>query len=68
MRSLSEFDRNLKFIFDQCTDGLAEDCFYPDKPAQEFLDKVASGEEPPVALQSAAPSSGSVWTAPVLSS
>lgn len=50
MRSLSEFDRNLKFIFDQCTDGLAEDCFYPDKPAQEFLDKVASGEEPPVAL------------------
>lgn len=53
IRSLSEFDRNLKFIFDQCADGLAEDCFYPDKPAQVFLDKVASGEEPPVALPAA---------------
>lgn len=50
IRSMPEFDRNLKFMFDQAGDDLAQDCGYPDDPAQKFLDKVASGEEPPVAL------------------
>jgi len=53
IRSMPEFDRNLKFIFDQCDpsgDMLSADCGYPDAPAQAFLEKVASGEEPPVAL------------------
>ena len=50
IRAMPEFDRNLKFMFDQTGDLLAQDCGYPDGPAQIFLDKVASGEEPPVEL------------------
>merc|ERR1719387_345627 len=56
MRSIPEFDRNLKFIFDQAGENLGtsgtlyEECGYPDEPAKLFLDKVASGEEPPVEL------------------
>ena len=46
-RSLSQFDRNLKFIMDQLGEDVAADCFYPDGPAREYLEKVASGEEPP---------------------
>ena len=53
IRSMPEFDRNLKFIFDQVDptgDMLSADCGYPDAPAKIFLEKVASGEEPAVAL------------------
>jgi len=50
MRSLPEFDRNMAFIMDQLLEGVAEDSGYPDQPARDFLDKVASGEEPPVEL------------------
>lgn len=50
IRSMPEFDRNLKFMFDQSDDDLPEACGYPDVPARTFLDKVASGEEPPVEL------------------
>jgi len=50
MRSLPEFDRNLKFIMDQLSEGVAEDSGYPDAPARAFLEKVANGEEPPVEL------------------
>ena len=53
IRSMPEFDRNLKFIMDQCDptgDMLSADCGYPDAPAKAFMEKVASGEEPPVAL------------------
>ena len=46
LRSLPEFDRNLKFIMDQLPEGTQEDCMYPDKPARDYMDKVASGEEP----------------------
>lgn len=54
IRSMPEFDRNLKFMFDQTGDLLAQDCGYPDAPATAFLEKVASGEEPPVELPSLA--------------
>ena len=50
MRSLPEFDRNMKFMMDQLPEGVAEDSGYPDQPARAFLDKVASGDEPPVEL------------------
>jgi len=53
IRSMPEFDRNLKFIFDQADpagDLLCADCGYPDAPATTFLEKVKSGEEPPVEL------------------
>ena len=52
-RSLSQFDRNLKFIMDQLGEDVAADCFYPDGPAREYLEKVASGEEPPPTLENA---------------
>jgi len=55
IRSMPEFDRNLKFMFDQVGDLLAADCGYPDGPAQTFLDKVTSGEEPPVELPAFTP-------------
>lgn len=57
MRSLPEFDRNLKFIMDQCVEGVAEDSGYPDQPARQFLEQVASGAEPPVELPPLAPES-----------
>jgi len=50
IRSMPEFDRNLNYMFKMAGDDLATDCAYPDEPAQKFLDKVASGEEPPVEL------------------
>ena len=50
VRSMPEFDRNLKFMFDQMGDLLAADCGYPDEPAKQFMEKVARGEEPPVEL------------------
>lgn len=50
LRSVPEFDRNLKFMMDQLGEDVAEACFYPDGPAQAFLAKVAAGEEPPVEL------------------
>jgi len=50
IRSMPEFDRNLKFMFDQTGDLLQQDCGYPDAPATAFLEKVKSGEEPPVEL------------------
>jgi len=53
VRSMPEFDRNLKFMFDQMGDLMQADCAYPDEPARKFLEKVASGEEPPVALPAA---------------
>ena len=46
LRSVPEFDRNLKFLMDQLTEGTAQDCGYPDKPARDYLERVASGEEP----------------------
>merc|ERR1712087_3924 len=52
MRSVPEFDRNLKFMMDQLGEDVAEACFYPDGPAKVFLAKVASGEEPAVELPS----------------
>jgi len=45
MRSLPEFDRNLKFIMDQCAEGVDFDSGYPDGPAKEYMAKVESGEE-----------------------
>jgi len=59
MRSMPEFDRNLKFMFDQTGDLLPLDCGYPDAPAMKFLDKVASGEEPAVELPAFEPASES---------
>mmetsp|Transcript_39961 Transcript_39961/g.87692 ORF Transcript_39961/g.87692 Transcript_39961/m.87692 type:complete len:239 (+) Transcript_39961:56-772(+) len=53
MRSLPEFDRNLNFIMEQLPPGFKDDCGYPDKPAREFLEKVASGAEPPVEFPAA---------------
>lgn len=50
LRSVPEFDRNLKFVMDQLGDEVAAACFYPDGPAQAFLDKVKAGEEPAVEL------------------
>ena len=50
VRSMPEFDRNLKFMFDQMGDLLAADCGYPDEPAKQFMEKVGRGEEPPVEL------------------
>lgn len=47
---MPEFDRNLNYMFKMAGDDLATDCAYPDDPAKKFLDKVASGEEPPVEL------------------
>ena len=38
-------------MFDQAGDDLAQDCGYPDEPANKFLEKVASGEEPPPTRQ-----------------
>lgn len=35
---------------DPAGDLLCADCGYPDAPATTFLEKVKSGEEPPVAL------------------
>eukprot|EP00316_Scyphosphaera_apsteinii_P016676 CAMPEP_0119314550 /NCGR_PEP_ID=MMETSP1333-20130426/33091_1 /TAXON_ID=418940 /ORGANISM="Scyphosphaera apsteinii, Strain RCC1455" /LENGTH=196 /DNA_ID=CAMNT_0007319677 /DNA_START=159 /DNA_END=752 /DNA_ORIENTATION=+ len=57
MRSLPEFDRNLKFIMDQLVEGVAEDSGYPDQPARQFLEQVTSGAEPPVELPPLAPES-----------
>eukprot|EP00310_Coccolithus_braarudii_P012400 CAMPEP_0183352022 /NCGR_PEP_ID=MMETSP0164_2-20130417/27010_1 /TAXON_ID=221442 /ORGANISM="Coccolithus pelagicus ssp braarudi, Strain PLY182g" /LENGTH=237 /DNA_ID=CAMNT_0025524361 /DNA_START=15 /DNA_END=728 /DNA_ORIENTATION=+ len=50
LRSVPEFDRNLKFMMDQLGDDVAEACEYPDGPAKAFLAKVEAGEEPPVEL------------------
>mmetsp|Transcript_6606 Transcript_6606/g.17147 ORF Transcript_6606/g.17147 Transcript_6606/m.17147 type:complete len:231 (-) Transcript_6606:381-1073(-) len=46
MRSVPEFDRNLAFIMSQIDPLTVEATFYPDKPAEEYQAKVASGEEP----------------------
>merc|ERR1719353_108390 len=48
MRSVPEFDRNLAYIMEQLGEDVQSDCFYPDAPAKAFLEKVASGEEPPL--------------------
>ena len=50
VRSMPEFDRNLKFMFDQMGDLLAADCGYPDEPTKQFMEKVVRGKEPPVEL------------------
>jgi len=53
VRSLEEFDRNLAYMMEQLGDEVKEACYYPDGPAQQFLDKVAAGEEPPVVMPAA---------------
>lgn len=40
-------------LFPQLGDEVKEACYYPDGPAQQFLDKVAAGEEPPVVMPAA---------------
>jgi len=48
MRSVPDFDRNLAFIMGQLPDDTVKASDYPDKPAQEYMDKVAGGKaEPP---------------------
>ena len=44
----AEFDSNLAYIMEQLGEDVQTDCFYPDAPAKIFLEKVASGEEPPL--------------------
>lgn len=46
MRSVSQFDRNLAYIMSQVDEAVPEACGYPDKPALEYKEKVASGAEP----------------------
>merc|ERR1719428_2407985 len=43
VRSVPEFDRNLAFVMSMVEDDAREKCDYPDKPAREYLEKVASG-------------------------
>ena len=44
----ADFDRNMAYIMEQLGEDVQADCFYPDAPAKAFLEKVASGEEPPL--------------------
>merc|ERR1719152_361360 len=46
MRSVPEFDRNLAFIMSQVDDECVSSSEYPDKPARDYQEKVAAGEEP----------------------
>ena len=46
MRSMPEFDRNLAFVMSQVDEAVREASDYPDKPAREYAEKVAAGEEP----------------------
>jgi len=55
MRSIPEFDRNLAYIMEELGEDVQSDCFYPDGPAKTFLEKVASGEEPPLVAPEATP-------------
>lgn len=46
MRSVPEFDRNLAFLMTQVAPEVVDASEYPDKPARDFQEKVANGEEP----------------------
>jgi len=48
MRSVPDFDRNLAYMMEQLGEDVQADCFYPDGPAKSFLEKIQSGEEPPL--------------------
>jgi len=63
VRSIAEFDRNLAFIMSQVEDDARESSEYPDGPARDFLEKVASGEEPKPELPSAAAEAEAVTSA-----
>lgn len=63
MRSVPEFDRNLAFIMQQLGDDMQKDVGYPDGPARDFLDKIKSGEEPPLTAPDA--ESGEIASAAV---
>jgi hypothetical protein len=52
VRSMPEFDRNLAFIMNTLGDDVKNMCGYPDNGGQEYLDKVAAGEEPPPTIES----------------
>jgi hypothetical protein len=51
MRAVPDFDRNLAFMMDCIGDDVKADSFYPDKPAEEYLAKVAAGELPPPTIE-----------------
>jgi len=53
MRSVPEFDRNLAFIMSQVDDECVKSSEYPDKPARDYQEKVAAGEEPAPVLPAA---------------
>jgi len=46
MRSVPEFDRNLAWVMSQVAEDALEASGYPDGPARDYAEKVASGEEP----------------------
>ena len=50
---MPEFDRNLAFIMTQVDDLCRDASEYPDSPARDYLEKVASGEEPKPELPAA---------------
>lgn len=50
MRSVPEFDRNLAFIMSQVDESVPDLAGYPDKPARDYQELVASGKEPAPAL------------------
>jgi len=54
MRSVPEFDRNLAFIMSQVDESVPELAGYPDRPARDYQEKVASGDEPAPTLDAAA--------------
>ena len=48
MRSVPDFDRNLAWVMSQVDADVVDVAGYPDKPARDYAEKVASGEaEPP---------------------
>ena len=55
MRSMPEFDRNLAFMMSMVDEEVKDIAEYPDKPARDFADKVARGEEEPATLSEDAP-------------
>jgi len=61
VRSVPDFDRNLAFIMSQVEDDARDASDYPDKPARDYLEKVAAGELEKPELP---PPEGSVAVAP----
>ena len=54
LRSIPEFDRNLAFVMTQVAEDVPGSSGVPDGPAKEFAEKLARGDEPPLAGSDAA--------------